>query len=445
MSAADISSLVLETKPLTPAMTVAEVGDLFLSGHYREMLSLPVVEQQRPVGSISRYELMKIYLHRFGREIYGKRRVSEFMNPKPLIVDVSQPLEAASEYITTNITFPVTEDFIITRDGEYAGVGMVISLLNAMEERVALNATELANAYADLKSSQTQLVQSEKMASLGQMVAGITHEINTPLGYVRNNIEMMEAVFGQARDLLLHHRRLIELFTSPTADEAALDAQLQIIQQQAGELPVETLQDMEALFRDTLYGVDQVSELVVNLKNFSRLDQAKLANVNLNDCLDSVLVIANNLLKNKVTVIKQYGEIPKIRCSPSQINQVLLNMVSNAAQAIEGSGKILLKTEADTEGVRIVVQDTGRGMPPEVMDKIFDPFFTTKPIGKGTGLGLSISHQIIEQHGGQIRVASKVGMGTRFTISLPMQSANKAAGAPQSPPVLPMEPAAMLA
>jgi signal transduction histidine kinase len=165
--------------------------------------------------------------------------------------------------------------------------------------------------------------------------------------------------------------------------------------------------------------LEQINELVLGLKNFSRLDQAMTDSVSINECVNSSLLIAKTNLKNRIEVIRDLGDIPKIACAPSQINQVLLNLFTNASQAIEGEGKILVKTWADEVNVYISVQDSGKGMPPEVVAKIFDPFFTTKPVGEGTGLGLSISFQIIEQHGGRIRVASEVGRGTRFGISLP--------------------------
>jgi len=142
--------------------------------------------------------------------------------------------------------------------------------------------------------------------------------------------------------------------------------------------------------------------------------------VDLNDCIRSALLIARNHIKDKVEVVQQLGELPRIACAPSQINQVLLNLLTNAAQAIDGLGRIQIRSWADEQGIHISLQDNGRGMPSEVMAKIFDPFFTTKPVGQGTGLGLSISYKIVQDHGGQIRVASEPGRGTRFLISLPL-------------------------
>jgi two-component system NtrC family sensor kinase len=265
-------------------------------------------------------------------------------------------------------------------------------------------------------------VQSEKMASLGQMVAGVAHEINTPLGYVKNNVEIVQEFVVQLRQMHTSHRELIDVILAPDSNDIAIAEKLAELDDLQNEIEPDLLfDDMSAIFNDTSYGLEQINELVLGLKNFSRLDQAMTDSVSINECVNSSLLIAKSTLKNRVEVIKQLGDIPKIACAPSQINQVLLNLFTNASQAIEGEGKILIKTWADEANVYISVQDTGKGMPPEVVSKIFDPFFTTKPVGEGTGLGLSISFQIIEQHGGRIRVASEVGRGTRFGISLPRQ------------------------
>ena len=422
-----LAALRRTVQPITPATTVAEVADIIQRRDYAGLLCLPVVDQRgQPQGTVSRNQLTDIFMLRFGRELYGNRPVTEVMNRKPLLVAEDLPLEQAAQYVAANIGTPISEDFLIVRDGRYAGMGVVIDLLGAMQARVAQNAQQLSLAYGQLKSSQAALVQSEKMASLGQMVAGVAHEINTPLGYVRNNVEMVQGVFAQLREMLGEHQKLAQMLTDESTEEQALSQLLFKLNAEAQDLQEGgLLEDTEALFGDTLFGVDTIKELVINLRNFSRLDAAKVAQVSLNDCLDQTLVIANNVLKNKVEVIKRYGEIPPVACSPSQINQVLLNLMSNAAQAIEhDQGKLLLKTEADGQWVRVSVQDNGKGIAQEHLAKVFDPFFTTKPVGQGTGLGLSISYQIVQAHGGTIQVASAVGKGTRFVISLPLAAAS---------------------
>lgn len=423
LSPSELAGLRLPIGAIPPETPVDEAADLFLRPEYAQMLCLPVVEQERPVGTISRHVLNGIFLRRFGREIFGQRPVSQVMNTQPLIVDLSSPLEAAAQYITAQIGSPLTEDFIMVEDGRYAGMGVVLDLLRLLRERVAASTRQLSEAFNQLKSSQAALVQNEKMASLGQMVAGVAHEINTPLGYVRNNVEMAQGVFGQVAEALRQYHSLGRMLVDDGADEQQLNAQLGKTAALSGEIVAAGLLDeTAALFKDTLFGVDQIKDLVINLRNFSRLDQSRVAAVSLNDCLDQTLSIANNLIKGRVSVIRRYGELPLVSCSPSQINQVLLNLITNGVQAIEhDQGKLLLKTEADGDWARISVQDNGKGIAPEHLQKIFDPFFTTKPVGHGTGLGLSISYQIIQAHGGSIQVVSKPGQGTKFLVSLPLK------------------------
>ncbi|OQW96041.1 MAG: hypothetical protein BWK79_00225 [Beggiatoa sp. IS2] len=294
-----------------------------------------------------------------------------------------------------------------------------------LEKRVQERTKELAGALQELRASQAQLIQSEKMASLGQMVAGVAHEINTPLGYIKSNVEMTKDLFTETENLVMTYDGLIDLLTSPEVTEEELGEQLTTVTELRESFREDdTFEGTKDLFKDIIYGLDQISELVLNLKDFSRLDQAKVADININDCIDSVLVIGHNVIKGRVDIDKQYGELPKVQCSPSHINQVFLNVITNAAQAIEGhNGKIVIKTSFSDKLVKIVIQDNGKGIPADVLPKIFDPFFTTKPIGEGTGLGLSICYQIIQQHNGQIDVTSEPGKGTTFTISLPRQPA----------------------
>jgi len=422
----NIATLNINVPAIPSTCSVHDAGELlFLSDKYRGCLSLPIVENNKPVGVVSRYELTKIYVKQFGRELYGKQPIRNFMNTNPLIVDENLSMEEASQYITKHISHPITEDFIITNNGEYLGVGIVLDLLSAMEAQVAKRNKLLAKTLSDLKSSQAQLVQSEKMASLGQMVAGVAHEINTPLGYVRNNLETVQGLFEQTQELIKNYHHLIQLLISEEINENELNSQLGIVEELSAPFSEsEMFNEINQLFHDSLFGVDQVAELVMNLKDFSRLDRARVENINIHDCIESSLNIGKNTLKYKVTVKKEFSELPKIACSPSQINQVFLNLFTNAAQAIEDKGILHIKTYADDGFIYISIQDTGKGIPKDVLPKIFDPFFTTKPIGQGTGLGLSICFQIIKSHGGKIQVASEVGKGTRFLISLPHISQN---------------------
>ncbi|MBU1284656.1 MAG: CBS domain-containing protein [Gammaproteobacteria bacterium] len=423
------SALTRLLKPVTPLaadMSIADVADRLLTPEHKAFLSLPIVDNAgRPQGLVSRTTLQDIFMQRFGRDLRGRHAVQEVMNPAPLVVSLETSLEDAAKQITGQLQYPITEDFILVdAQGLYCGLGTVLDLLKAMEVRIAQRNLVLRKALVELKESQTQLVQSEKMASLGQMVAGVAHELNTPLGYVKNNVQLLRELSAPVFELAEAQAALADCLNDPACDEARLAMALEsAAEAHAKAAPELLVEDFTQLFSDTLYGLEQIAELVVGLKDFARLDRAMSEEVDLNECIRSALVIARNGIKDKAETILQLGELPRIPCAPSQINQVLLNLLNNAAQAIDGFGQILVKTWADDSAVFVSLQDSGRGMPPEVLARIFDPFFTTKPVGQGTGLGLSISYKIIQDHGGQIRAASEPGRGTRFLIRLPRPQA----------------------
>ena len=298
-----------------------------------------------------------------------------------------------------------------------------------LERRVVERTRELSEALKQLKESEAQLIQSEKMSSLGQMVAGVVHEINTPLAYVKNSLGSVAGRLQDLARLAAETEKLLDLLRSGAANPQELAEQFGLTERLIAQLRAHhALEELDALAKDGLHGIGQISEIVGNLRNFSRLDRSKVASFNLNEGLDSTLAIARHELKHH-TVKKNYGDIPPITCSPSQINQVFLNLVNNAAQALgPGPGEIRITTRREGAGhVAVEVADNGKGIPPEVLPKIFDPFFTTKEVGKGTGLGLSIVYKIVEQHGGSISVDSSVGVGTRFTVVLPLQPPASAA------------------
>jgi len=298
--------------------------------------------------------------------------------------------------------------------------------LNAhLEETVQARTGELRKALDDLRFQQAQLVQSEKMAALGQMVAGVAHEINTPLGYARGNVQTVRESLPFVR----------ELFDAGKAgDESRLQEALRRWP------PDEGLAEMGTLLGDAEYGLDQIGELVMGLKDFSRVDRSLTERFDLNDGLDTTLKICQSQLKNRIEVQRDYGELPPVPCAPSQINQVFVNLINNAAQAIEGEGTIALRTFLEDEEAVVEVRDSGCGMDPDTLNHIFEPFFTTKPVGQGTGLGLSIVFKIIEDHRGRIEVDSTPGEGTTFRVRLPLQAqpspSHAAAGDPVTDPLL---------
>jgi signal transduction histidine kinase len=416
-----IASLYVEAEPLSIDHTVNDASELFLRADRARLLSLPVVADGRPLGTISRGQLQGIFMSRYGREIHGRKSVRHFMNRAPLVVDVGSSMEEASRYVVEHISFPITEDFIVTDGGRYRGVGSVIDLLRGMEGRLIEHNRKLADAYAKLQASQAQLIHAEKMASLGQMVAGVAHELNTPLGYVRGNVELTREVLGLAGAVHAAAGELLDLLAdAPGQCQATAQAVARLAACRDGLDELLPEEELERLFDDTLYGVDQIAEIVANLKDFSRVDRAPVAAVDINRCLDSSLLIARNALKGRAEVVREYCQLPPITCAPSQINQVFLNLLTNAAQAIESTGRIVVRTAATDRHVHVVIQDSGRGIADEHLSRIFDPFFTTKPVGQGTGLGLAISHKIVSDHGGAIRVKSRPGRGTAFCVSLPI-------------------------
>ena len=288
----------------------------------------------------------------------------------------------------------------------------------------------LKAANRELKESQMQLVQSEKMSALGQMVAGIAHEINTPLAYVKGTLDVMKEHLSKVHDLANSSHLFATSLRDKNTDKNELNSQyLQVATLSRDVVKNKRFEELDSMLSDGSHGIGQISEIVVNLKNFSRLDRASVANFDVRKGLDSALLLARNLLKHRVTVQTEYLDVPDIMCSPSQVNQVFLNIITNAAHAMGEQGTLILRTERhDEKMIRIEIQDDGGGIPSSVLPKIFDPFFTTKPIGEGTGMGLSISYKIIEAHGGKILVDTEKGIGTTFSILLPIEQKQAAAG-----------------
>jgi two-component system, NtrC family, sensor kinase len=268
-----------------------------------------------------------------------------------------------------------------------------------------------------LNAAQEQLVQSEKMASLGQLAAGIAHEINNPIGYVHSNLGTLQEYTNNLFGLIECYESIIHGATNITSDrKAELDQRKRTIEYDF------LVHDLPQLLNESREGIDRVKRIVNDLKDFSRADRIESWSLyDLHRGLDSTIGIVWNELKYKATVNKEYGTLPLIECVPSQLNQVFMNILVNAGQSIDEKGTISILTGTRDDSVFIEVADTGKGIPPEILGRIFDPFFTTKPVGKGTGLGLSISYGIVRKHNGEITVESKVDTGTTFRITLPVR------------------------
>lgn len=286
------------------------------------------------------------------------------------------------------------------------------ALLHEQQSLRALN-EQLTNA-------QNQLLQSEKMAAIGQLAAGVAHEINNPIGYVNSNLGTLKTYVER----LLH---VLAAYGDIEKQIPAGDALITLNSiKQVAELEY-LQQDVVDLLKESREGLERVKKIVQDLKDFSHVDEAEWADADLNHGLDSTLNVVWNEVKYKAKVIKDYGDIPPLNCVASQINQVFMNLIVNASHAIEDSGTITLRTRHEGNQVMIEVVDTGKGMPLEIQRRIFEPFFTTKPVGKGTGLGLSLSYDIVKKHGGRIEVSSQPGEGTSFKVWLPLTQEGKPA------------------
>ena len=283
---------------------------------------------------------------------------------------------------------------------------------------------ELSYALAELKSTQAQIVQAEKMASVGQLAAGIAHEINNPTGFVSSNLKTLADYLNDISRLIKQYRMLITDLKDNAAGEkiaSSIEKRLDQISGIETEIDLDFIvDDIMDLINDCREGTKRIKKIVLDLKDFAHPGEDKLQATDINKGIESTLNVVWNELKYKATVTKNYGDLPPVNCYPQQLNQVFMNLFVNAAQAIEERGEIRISTRADNGSVEVRISDTGVGIPKENLSKIFDPFFTTKEVGKGTGLGMNIAYNIIKKHKGTIDVESEVGKGTTFTIKIPV-------------------------
>jgi PAS domain S-box-containing protein len=317
--------------------------------------------------------------------------------------------------LTTDLTF-------LTRDGTRIILSVSGSMLDLFGQkiiyRICRDVTDVRRMELELKEytrelqlrfdekkralldSQGQLVQAEKMAALGNLVAGIAHEINTPLASINSNNDIFSLTMGKVQQLLRDH---------VPSD----------ILKEGGDF-AEILSMIDDAIRTNRMACERIVKIVRSLRNFARLDEAERKKADIHEGIESTLTLVSHELKRRIKVTKEYGAIPEIECYPNQLNQVFMNILVNASQAIEGQGEIRIRTWEQDDSVHIAFTDSGKGIPPEILPKVFDPGFTTKKAGVGTGLGLSICYRIIQDHNGRIEVESEVGRGTTFMIILPI-------------------------
>jgi two-component system, NtrC family, sensor kinase len=270
---------------------------------------------------------------------------------------------------------------------------------------------ELAARKEQLERLQAQIVHSEKMAGLGQLAAGVAHELNNPAGFIIGNMALLRGYLGRLELVLSIYER-----ASLPADEAA---ELQLTKKEIGYDAL--LPDLRSMIADCIEGAERIRDVVKNLRLFSRIDDAEFKRVDLHESIDSTIRLLSPYYgSSNIRLTREYGALPPVNCYASQLNQVWTNLLVNAAQAVKGQGEVKISSRVDGESAVITISDTGCGIEPEQLHRIFDPFFTTKPVGEGTGLGLSITYGIIEKHGGTIDVDSVPGAGTKFCVSIPI-------------------------
>jgi len=287
--------------------------------------------------------------------------------------------------------------------------------IEMMSHQVEKAHKELELAYLELKARQATILHQDKMAGIGLLAAGVAHDINNPIGFVTNNIEELSEYIPRLRRFFESQQKALETGAEPGVKE--------VLQKEREELDIDyILMDFDLLIEESLEGARRISSIVQNLRSFSRVDDVEYKLADIQECLESTINITNYVLRYKAEVRRDYRAIPMVRCCPQQLNQVFMNLLINAAHAIEKSGVVTIRTWADTASVYVSVTDTGIGIPTETLPKIFEPFFTTKEVGKGTGLGLSIAYDIVSRHRGEIDVQSEPGRGTTFTIRLPMDA-----------------------
>ncbi|MEO0538586.1 MAG: ATP-binding protein [Cyanobacteria bacterium P01_A01_bin.123] len=346
----------------------------------------------------------------------------------------------------TNVARRVTEENNFDLQApvkSYDEVGILATSLNQLIQQVKRLLTQLGQKNADLEEAleqlnqqQMQLVQAEKMSSLGQLVAGVAHEINNPVSFIHGNLSHAQQY---AEDLLNFVQLYQQHYSNPSAE----------IQREAEEIDLEFLQeDLPKMLNSMRLGTDRIRQIVLSLRNFSRMDEADFKDVNIHDGLDSTLLILQHRLKDTpehpaIQVFKDYGDLPRVDCYPGQLNQVFMNILANAIDALEevnaeqtyqeireNPSQITLRTSViENQWVQIEIADNGPGVPETVQRRVFDPFFTTKSLGKGTGMGMSISYQIItEKHGGKLTCISTPGEGATFIIQIPSRQQDNALG-----------------
>lgn len=347
------------------------------------------------------------------QEIIGRNWLELFKSRGIILSNAAdRVLEVGQEQ--TDRTFEVRLDPLEGEGGLWSTSVTIrdISEQKAHEEALRDKNVQLEKAYDDLKVAKIHAFQQEKLASIGQIAAGVAHEINNPTGFIMSNLGTLQKYAEKFKEFIRLQSEIIAAL--PSESRSGID-------QQRKNLKIDYIaDDLRSLVKESLEGAERIKKIVQDLKGFARADEDELQSADINAGLESTINIVYNELKYKATVHRNYGELPRTVCNIGQLNQVFMNLLVNAAHAIEKTGDIHITTWVENGSIKVTIEDSGTGIPEGNRDKIFEPFFTTKDVGKGTGLGLSIAHEIIKKHKGDIKLVSEVGKGTTFTISIPV-------------------------